>query len=375
MRCYAAASDCAQFCEIGCVEMSCAPAPHRLVRAARSASVVQPPGMSTATAHEPTGLAHAYLLDGRGGGVQLDWSAVERWTPADGVLWLNLDYSEADSQRWLEHHSNIAPLSRDALLDLDPRPRAVPHGDELLLIIRAINLNEGAEPEDMLSIRGWIDAHRVVTLRRRKSRSLKTIAAELDAGTGPTSAGALTALVVERVLEYIVTRVDVLDDAIAACEDQVVTETRGELRAQLAEHRRRAIALRRFLAPQREALAKLSQIQLPWLDASARTRIVDAADRMTRTVEELDAARDRAAVTQEELQSKIGEITSQRLYVLSVMTAVFLPLGFVCALLGVNVGGVPLQHDSWAFWALCGTFAVGVAAQIWFFRRRGWFGG
>lgn len=331
--------------------------------------------MSTATAHEPTGLAHAYLLDGRGGGVPLDWSGIERWTPGDGVLWMNLDYSAADSQRWLAEHSKISPRARDALLDHDPRPRAVAHGDELLLIIRAINLNEGAAPEDMLSIRGWIDAHRVVTLRHRKSRSLKAIAAEVEAGHGPTGAGDLTALLVERVLEYIVSRVDVLDDAIAGCEDQVLTETRGELRAQLADHRRRAIALRRFLAPQREALARLAQIQVPWLDAAARSRIVESGDRMTRTVEELDAARDRAAVTQEELQSRIGEITSQRLYVLSVMTAVFLPLGFVCALLGVNVGGVPLQHDSWAFWALCGAFAVGVAAQIWFFRRRGWFGG
>ena len=113
---------------------------------------------------------------------------------------------------------------------------------------------------------------------------------------------------------------------------------------------------------------------MPWLDATARSRIVEAGDRMTRTVEELDAARDRAAVTQEELQSKIGEATSQRLYVLSVITAIFLPLGFVCSLLGVNVGGVPLQHDDWAFWGLCGVFATIVAAQIWFFRRRGWFG-
>jgi zinc transporter len=58
-------------------------------------------------------------------------------------------------------------------------------------------------------------------------------------------------------------------------------------------------------------------------------------------------ARDRAVVTQEELQSKIGEATNQRLYVLSIITAVFLPLGFVCSLLGVNVGSVPLQHDDW----------------------------
>jgi zinc transporter len=331
--------------------------------------------MSTAAASEPTGLAHAYLLDGRGGAERLDWSGIERWTPSDGALWLNLDYTAPDVERWLGLHSKIEPLIRDALLDNDPRPRAAAHGDALLLIVRGINLNEGAAPEDMLSIRAWIEPHRVVTLRHRKSRSLKAIAAELDGGAGPTAVGDLTALLVERVLEHVVIRVDLLGDAIAACEDQVLLESGGELRAQLADQRRRAIALRRFLAPQREAFGKLAQIQVPWLDPNARSRIVEAADRMTRTVEELDAARDRAAVTQEELQSKIGEATNRRLYVLSIISAVFLPLGFVCSLLGVNVGGVPLQHADWAFWALCGAFAIVVGVQIWLFRRRGWFGG
>jgi Mg2+ and Co2+ transporter CorA len=41
-------------------------------------------------------------------------------------------------------------------------------------------------------------------------------------------------------------------------------------------------------------------------------------------------------------------------------------------LLGVNVGGVPFQHDDWAFWALVGLFGLGVALQLWLFRRRGW---
>src|SRR4029077_16895083 len=132
--------------------------------------------------------------------------------------------------------------------------------------------------------------------------------------------------------------------------------------------------LRRFLAPQREALGKLAQIALPWLAPEHRARIGEVADRRTRAVEELDAARDRAAVTQEELASRVAEGTNQRLYVLSIITAIFLPLGFVCSLLGVNVGGVPLQHDDWAFWALCGMFASGVGVQLWLFKKRGWLG-
>jgi zinc transporter len=327
------------------------------------------------TAPDATGLANAFLLDGRGGGEQLDWNGIERWAPTDGALWLNLDYTVADAEHWLGMSSRIAPVIRDALLDSDPRPRATAHGDALLLIVRGINVNEGASPEDMLSIRAWIEPHRVVTLRHRQSRSLRLIAADLDRGAGPTTVAELAALLVERVLEHVVTRVDTLGDTIAGFEDAVLGETRGELRAQLADQRRRAIALRRFLAPQREAFTKLAQIQLPWLDATTRSRFAESADRMTRTVEELDAARDRAAVTQEELQSQIGEATNRRLYVLSIITAVFLPLGFVCSLLGVNVGGVPLQHDDWAFWALVAFFAAVVAAQFWFFRRRGWLGG
>jgi len=335
-------------------------------------SVVQPAGMSTAG---ESGLLHAFLLDGRGGATVLDWERIRRWTPADGVLWLVLDYTRPDAARWLDTESGIDPLMREALVDTDPRPRAVPHGDALFLIVRGINQNQDATPEDMISVRSWIEQHRVITMRHRLSRTLKSLAADTARGAGPRDAGDLAALLVERIVEHVATRVDALGDAISDCEDEILTQRRGgDLRSRLADHRRRAIALRRFLAPQREALAKLGHVELPWFGDPHRDRVAEAANQMARTVEELDAARDRAAVTQEELSSRVAETTNQRLYVLSLITAVFLPLGFVCALLGVNIGGIPLRDDGWAFWALCGVFVVGVAAQLWIMRRKGWFG-
>ncbi len=323
---------------------------------------------------EPSGLAHAFLLDGKGGATRLDWEGVGEWTPADGVLWLNLDYSAPDAERWLAMSSGIDLVSREALLDIDPRPKAAAHGDNLLMIVRGINVNEGAAPEDMISIRAWVEPRRIVTLRHRQSRSLKELAANLGRGTGPRNTGDVVVQLFEHTVELVVTRVDTLGDEIAACEDQVLGEQRrGDLRTRLADHRRRAIALRRFLAPQREALAKMASLSTTWLDDIHHSRLAESTDRMMRSIEELDAARDRAAVTQEELASRLTELTNQRLYLLSMITAVFLPLGFVTSLLGVNVGGVPLQQAQWAFWALIGAFVIGVSIQLWFFRRRGWF--
>lgn len=328
--------------------------------------------MSTAT-EPPTGLLNAFLLDGKGGARSLDWDGVAATTRDDGVLWINLDYSAPDAARWLEHDAAIDPVIREALLDEDPRPRVVPHGDSLMMIIRGINQNQGSEPEDMISVRVWIEPHRIITMRHRISRSLKALAQEVATGKGPRSIGEITVHLVDRVVDHIVTRVDSLHDVIADSEDQVLSEKRGaDIRGGLADQRRRAIALRRFLAPQREALAKLAAVELPWLDARHHRQIAENADRMMRAVEELDAARDRAAVTQEELASRISELTNTRLYVLSIITAIFLPLGFVCSLLGVNIGGVPLQTESWAFWALVAMFVVGVAIQLYIFRKRGW---
>src|SRR5438067_2593326 len=124
-----------------------------------------------------SGLLHALLFDGEGHARSLDWESVAKWSPNDGILWLNLDYQLADADAWLRDKSAIDPLALAALVDPDPRPRAVAHDENLLLVVRGINLNEGATPEDMISVRAWIEPRRIVTLRHRVSTSLQSIAA------------------------------------------------------------------------------------------------------------------------------------------------------------------------------------------------------
>lgn len=318
------------------------------------------------------GLLHALLLDGKGGARALDWDGVRAWTPAQGPLWMNLDYAGEAALAWLRGGSGIDTVFAEALTDPDPRPRTVAHGDALLLVVRGINNNAGAAPEDMVSVRAWIEPNRIVTLRHRPSTSVAQLVRDLERGMGPASAADLTVTLVDCIIDHVVAKVDWLGDAVATLEDKVLGGEPGDIRAQLADQRRLSIALRRFLAPQRDALSKLASAQVSWLDEGQRARIGEVTDHLVRSVEELDAARDRAAVTQEELSSRVAEGANQRLYVLSIMTAVFLPLGFVCSLLGVNIGGVPFQREDLAFWVLCALFGIGVALQLWLFRKRGW---
>jgi len=86
-------------------------------------------------------------------------------------------------------------------------------------------------------------------------------------------------------------------------------------------------------------------------------------------VEELDAARERAAVISEELAAAAAERMNRTMYVLSLVATVFLPLGFVTGLLGVNIAGIPGTESPSAFVLLAAGLVVLAFVEVLFFRR------
>ncbi len=61
------------------------------------------------------------------------------------------------------------------------------------------------------------------------------------------------------------------------------------------------------------------------------------------------------------------------MYVLSVIAAIFLPLGFLTGLLGINVGGIPGADNPEAFWLFgAGLFCL-VLIEVFIFKKLKWF--
>jgi zinc transporter len=310
------------------------------------------------------------VLDRRGGARDLDWAGVRAWQPDSGVLWMHLDRTGADTEAWLADESGLDPVSVEALLAEETRPRASLLPTGVLVILRGVNLNPGADPEDMVSLRVWASEHRVITMRRRPVMAALDVQEALHAGDGPTTAGALLVALTARLTDRIGPPVQDLDDRLDGLEVEAIEAVGESLRPRLAALRREAILLRRYLAPQRDALLALMTAPSALLLEGDRLRLREVADHVTRCVEDLDAIRERAAVTHDELRSRLAEGMNRRMYVLSLVAAVFLPLGLITGLLGVNLGGMPGAHSEWGFWILAGSLLVFGAATFWLLRRR-----
>ena len=314
----------------------------------------------------------AVLLDGDGGAQALSAEALSHWVPEAGALWMHVDITSPEAPALIDT-LGIDPLAAEALQAPETRPRCDQYGSGLSVALRGVNTNPGADPEDMVALRMWVDADRIVTARRRRVLSSFDLKADLEAGDGPVDAGAFVADVADRLIDRMQGVIDAAEERVGELEEEVLTAKSRTFSSDLAELRRETVAIRRHLAPEREALGRLMAARVAWLDNGHRLQLRDVNDRLTRHIEDLDAVRERAAVLQQELSARLQDDLNGRMYVLSVVTAIFLPLGFLTGLLGVNIGGMPGVENRAAFLVFSGLLLAVLLLQLLWLKRKGWF--
>jgi zinc transporter len=314
----------------------------------------------------------AYRIDHSGKGKEINREEIAALPSAQELLWVHLNYTDPEARHWLEKESGLNNIIVKALLSEETRPRVNEIEDGLLISLRGINQNIGSEPEDMVSLRIWIDQHKVISTGKRRLVSVEELSHDISQGEGPKNAGEFLVEMSARLLAQMDSVIEEVEDDVDQLEEEVLLAESQELRFKLGSIRRQVIELRRHIAPQRDAMSTIQMKKITWLDDMQRIRLREVSDHITRFVENLDSVRDRAAITHEELVGRLSDSINERIYLLSLMAAIFLPLSFLTGLLGINIAGIPGAADNHAFPIFCSILVVIVICQLWFFRRKKW---
>jgi zinc transporter len=305
---------------------------------------------------------------------KVDWQKVKATAacPTSGWRWLHFNRLSEETRDWLESSSGFDETVISALLQAETRPRCVAHDDGVLLNLRGINHNPGAEPEDMISVRMWATRNIVVSMRSYPVKAIHEVREEVSAGNVPPSPGDLLVLLAARLIDRIEPVVEQLNDEADEFEEKLLRVDEDVPPSELAEFRRTILLLRRYIQPQRDAMVQLQREGRALINPDQVVDLREIADRVTRIAEDLDAIRDRAAVIQDQISGQRQEQLNQRLLALSVISALFLPLTFLTGLLGMNVAGIPFATNPWAFGVVVLVTVALAAALLLYLRRMRW---
>ena len=319
------------------------------------------------------GLLHALILDEKGGARPIENSKqLHQWQPTDGKLWVHMDYSQTDAVDWLKNCGLLNDYELESLTADETRPRITPTTNGHMLFLRGINLNPAQSPEDMVSIRLFINNDVVITTRKRRLLSVQDILASLNNNEGPCSISELVCTLAHKLTSRMQTVIDELDESLDDFEEEIDEPSKKFDNQGLSQLRRQTIALKRYLKPQKEALSSMVNNHYPWLFDDDKAKLNETTNLLIRYLEELDSSIERALVIQQTITNQVSEQLNQRMYVMSVVAALFLPLGFLTGLLGVNVGGIPGTDSPYAFTAFVVFLVVLTGGIGIYFKNKKW---
>ncbi|MDE0877921.1 MAG: zinc transporter ZntB [Sphingomonas bacterium] len=334
------------------------------------------PDEETERAARESGLIFARIIDADGRPTPIGWAEARCWTPAAAgdTLWLHLDRTVPEVVDWLgETGLGLSEATVDALSSNENRPRAFREGDALVTILRGINFNPDAQPEDMVAMQMWCDGNRVVTLRRQRLQTPFDVLATIEReGIGPQTAGDLFTELVEQTVAKMNRSIVDMNDRIDELEEADDDDPVDEMLDTIADIRRNCLALKRYMSPQHEALLQITRAPPPWMSETNRRDIRETIDRLSRYIEDLDVSKESAIVIQDDINNRATAESNKTMYMLSIIAAIFLPLSFFTGLLGINVGGIPGTNSTDGFWVTVAILAGVLAIQVYIFRRLKW---
>lgn len=288
-------------------------------------------------------------------------------------VWYHVNLATEPGRRWIDDRAGLPAKLASSLADRAVEPGLYPFGNGVMLALEDRLREFDHNTQELSEIHVWVEARRVISLRWRPLAATDRLRFRLEVGKAPESATGLAIDLLAEIAADIESLTNKTRIRLDSIEDRVLDDVAAGIAGELGAIRREAIKLRRRVLPLREVVHALVGSDLAWIRPEDRQRLDPVQGRIDRAGSGILACQEQARLLQEEATARTAERNGRNLYILSVLTAVLLPLNLVTGIFGMNIAGLPGLHDEGAFfWVILGMVAFSITA-VYLFKLKRWF--
>ena len=185
-------------------------------------------------------------------------------------------------------------------------------------------------------------------------QAIKEIIKALDVGKGPKDAPDFMMTLVSKLFQKMEPVIQDLDERADDLEEEVILGNTLKQRQEVLDIRKDTLHLKRYISPQKNVISFLKSPEISWLDHEQRLRLNEVEERIMRYLDVLETIKERLHIINDEIQNALSDKMNRNTYMFSIMASIFLPLGFLTGLLGINVGGMLGANDPRPFGLFAG---------------------
>src|SRR6266404_3269650 len=294
------------------------------------------------------------------------------------VIWVDMEAPSLDDDRVLLDVFHFHPLTVEDCRANRHHPKVDEFPNYIYFIVHAIRTDASAERFNTIELDGFLGRNYVVTYHHEKFTSIDKVKQTVRSSPVTCQRGAVFLLhaIIDSIVDDYLPVMDDFDERINELEDNIFTLHRAneQILGEILGLKRSVLRLRRISSKQLEVLYRMSHGQFQLISGAALPFYRDIYDHLVRVTDLAESYRDLISGSLEAYLSVVSNRLNEIMKVLTIFSAIMLPLTFIAGVYGMNFDNMPELHSRYGYytvWVIMVVVSVGMLGLFW---RRGWIG-
>jgi magnesium transporter len=295
------------------------------------------------------------------------------------VIWVDMESpTEVDEQVLLDVF-NFHPLTVEDCRENRHYPKVEEFPGYIYFIVHGVTSDTSPDRFNTIELDGFLGSNYVITYHHESFRSINNVKQLLR--TSPIACQRGPAFLLHQILDHVVDYyspvLDDFDDRIDRLEHEIFTLHRpnNAILAQIMDLKRSVLRLRRISTKQMDILLRMSRGEFELIPEEMRPFYRDVFDHLVRVVDLAESYRDLISGSLEAYLTVVSNRMNEIMKVLTIFSAIMLPLTFIAGVYGMNFDNMPELHSRYGYLGTLAVMGVVAVGMLIFFWRRGWLGG
>lgn len=295
----------------------------------------------------------------------------------DNVAWIQLcGLHDTTLIASMGERFSISPLILEDILNTDQRPRYSEDDKHLYVIIKALYHNPTDQRVHMEQIALIVGDYYLISIQeseRNFFQGVKKRIADRTFRIRRAGADYLCYSLIDSLIDNYIITIELLGNAIEEQEKGLLLSNR-EIRVEdIYRYKTELSYMRKNIRPVKEIMSRFTSSDSPLIGAKTYPFLHDLDDLSTQALEAIEIyytmVGDQMNIYQTNINYRINDVMK----VLTIFSAVFIPLTFIVGVYGMNFKFMPELSLRWAYPILWGVMLLLAGFMLWYFKRKRWF--
>lgn len=305
-----------------------------------------------------------------------DTHGLQKDQDKDLISWINI-YGIHDTEiiQSMAEDYRLHPLVVEDIVNTGQRTKMESYDDQLFFVLKMMHYNEKENRiySEQLSI--VLGKHYVLTFQERPGDVFQPLRNRLRKKIGRIrheGADYLAYSLLDAVVDNYILLVERVGEKIEDLEEALLDNPGKNTLTEINNYKREMNYLRKSIRPAKEFILQLSRLETELFQGSTRPFLKDLLDIATQALESVDTYRimltDHLDIYNSSISNRLNEIMK----VLTIFSAIFIPLTFIAGVYGTNFVHMPELQWTFAYPLFWAVLLIVALLMIRFFKRKKW---